>query len=376
MEIIVSSSRFIPVMLLAGLVLAPLAASAIDDGPSQPAALARLSLAQGDPLAMPLESSDRRVFPSLDGATTWLNSPPLTAAGLRGKVVLVEFWTYSCINWRREYPYVRAWAAKYKDRGLVVIGVHSPEFTFETDLDNVRRAAKDIGANYPIAVDSEHAIWRAFGNAYWPALYFIDAQGRVRHHHHGEGDYDQSERVIQQLLSEAGAIGVEHNLVSVAASGAEASADWEDVRSAENYVGYARTSNFASANAAPNKPRTYEAPARLLLNQWALAGDWTLQDEAAVLNKATGRIVYNFHARDLHLVMGPATRSKPVQFRISIDGKPPGAARGVDVDEQGRGMVSEHRMYQLIRQQRPITDRRFEIEFLDPGVEVFAFTFG
>ncbi len=307
-------------------------------------------------------------MPSLGGATGWLNSEPLTAAGLRGKVVLIDFWTYTCINWLRTLPYVRAWAEKYKDQGLVVIGVHTPEFAFEKNLDNVRRAAKDMKVDYPIAIDSDYAIWRAFKNQYWPALYFVDAQGRIRHHHFGEGEYEQSERVIQQLLAEAGSDGIGHELVSVDGRGVEAAADWGNLRSPENYVGYERTENFASpGGAALDKRRVYAAPAQLRLNQWALSGDWTMTKQAAVLNKANGRIAYRFHARDLHLVMGPAARGTSVRFRVLIDGQPPGAAHGIDVDEQGNGTVAEQRLYQLIRQPKPIADRQFEIEFLDAG---------
>ena len=316
-------------------------------------------------------------LPSLGGATGWLNSQPLTAAGLRGKVVLVEFWTYTCINWLRTLPYVRAWAEKYKDQGLVVIGVHSPEFEFEKNVDNVRRAAKDMRVDYPIAIDSDYAIWRAFKNQYWPALYFVDAQGHIRHHQFGEGEYEQSEMIIQQLLAEAGTGGIGHELVSVDARGAEAAADWGSLKSPENYVGYERTENFASPGGAVlDKRRVYAAPARLRLNHWALSGDWTVGKQATVLNKANGRIAYRFHARDLHLVMGPAARGTSVRFRVLIDGQPPGAAHGIDVDDQGNGTVTEQRLYQLIRQPKPIADRQFEIEFLDSGVEAFAFTFG
>ena len=314
---------------------------------------------------------------SLDSATAWLNSEPLTAASLRGKVVLVDVWTFTCINWLRTLPYVRAWAEKYKDQGLVVIGVHAPEFQVERDLDNVRRAARDLRVDYPIAVDNDFAIWRAFNNNYWPALYLVDAQGRVRHHQFGEGEYAQSERMIQQLLAEAGAGGISQELVSVAGRGVEAAADWDSLRSPENYVGYDRTENFASpGGAAPDQRRVYTAPARLSLNHWALAGDWTMGRQALVLNEANGRIAYRFHARDLHLVMGPAAGGAPVRFRVLVDGQPPGAAHGEDVDDQGIGTVTEPRLYQLIRQPQPIMDRQFEIEFLDPGVEALAFTFG
>ncbi len=316
-------------------------------------------------------------LPSLGSATEWLNSPPLTAAGLRGKVVLIDFWTYTCINWLRSLPYVRAWAEKYKDQGLVVIGVHAPEFAFEKNVDNVRRAAKDMRVDYPIAIDNDYAIWRAFKNQYWPALYFVDAQGHIRHHQFGEGEYAQSETIIQQLLAEAGSGGIGHELVSVDARGAEAAADWGSLQSPENYVGYARTENFASPGGAVlDKRRVYAAPARLRLNNWALSGDWTVAKQATVLNKANGRIAYRFHARDLHLVMGPAARGASVRFRVLIDGQPPGAAHGIDVDDQGNGTAAEQRLYQLIRQPKPIADRQFEIEFLDSGVAAFAFTFG
>jgi thiol-disulfide isomerase/thioredoxin len=316
-------------------------------------------------------------LPSLGSATEWLNSPPLTASGLRGKVVLVDVWTYTCINWLRTLPYVRAWAEKYKNQGLVVIGVHAPEFAFEKNIDNVRRAAKEMKVNYPIAIDNDFAIWRALKNEYWPALYFVDARGKIRHHQFGEGEYEQSERIIQQLLAEAGTGGIGHELVSVDARGAEAAADWGSLKSPENYVGYERTENFASPGGAVlDKRRVYAVPARLRLNQWALSGDWTVQKQATVLNKVNGRIAYRFHARDLHLVMGPAVPGTSVRFRVLIDGQPPGAAHGIDVDDQGNGRVTEQRLYQLIRQPKPIADRLFEIEFLDSGVEAFAFTFG
>jgi thiol-disulfide isomerase/thioredoxin len=314
---------------------------------------------------------------SLERATEWLNSPPLTPAALRGKVVLVDFWTYTCINWLRTLPYVRAWADKYRDQGLVVIGVHAPEFSFEKNVDNVRWAAKEMRVDYPIAVDSDHVIWRAFKNQYWPALYFIDAQGRARHHHFGEGAYEQSEMIIQRLLAEAGVGGVGDDLVSVDARGLEAAADWGSLKSPENYVGYERTQNFASPGGAVlDKPRMYQLPARLRLNDWALSGDWTVRKESAALNKANGTIAYRFHARDLHLVMGPAVPGTSVRFRVRIEGQPPGAAHGVDVDERGDGTITEQRLYQLIRQPKPIADRQFEIEFLGSDVEIFAFTFG
>jgi thiol-disulfide isomerase/thioredoxin len=314
---------------------------------------------------------------SLTRADEWLNSPPLTAQALRGKVVLIDFWTYTCINWLRTLPYVRAWADKYRDQGLVVIGVHAPEFGFEKDLNNVRRAVKDLMVDYPVAVDSEHVIWRAFRNQYWPALYFIDAQGRVRHHHFGEGSYEQSEMIIRELLAEAGASGIDGEPVSVNAKGFEAAADWSSLKSGENYLGHGRTENFASPGGAVlDKARMYEVPARLRLNEWALSGDWTVTNQAVMLNKPDGRIAYRFHARDLHLVMGPAAPGTSLRFRVLIDGQPPGSAHGVDVDAQGNGTVTEQRLYQLIRQPKPIADRQFEIEFLDPGAEAFSFTFG
>ena len=315
-------------------------------------------------------------LPSLGAANGWLNSPPLTAAGLRGKVVLIDVWTYTCINWLRSLPYVRAWAEKYKNHGLVVIGVHAPEFAFEKNIDNVRRAAQDMKINYPIAIDNTYAIWRALKNEYWPALYFVDARGKIRHHHFGEGKYEQSERIIQQLLSDAGNDGFDHKLVSADGRGAEAAADWANLKSPENYLGYERTENFASLGAVLDKRRVYAAPMRLRLNHWTLSGDWTMEKQATVSNQANVRIVYRFHARDLHLVMGPRARGTSVRFRVLIDGKPPGAAHGIDVDHQGNGAVTEQRLYQLIRQPKPIAGRQFEIEFLDAGVEIYAFTFG
>jgi thiol-disulfide isomerase/thioredoxin len=335
----------------------------------------KLLLAARHPAAvqLPIEGE----LPSFSGATAWLNSPPLAAAGLRGKIVLIDFWTYTCINWLRTLPYVRAWAEKYRDHGVVVIGVHTPEFSFEHDIENVRRAAQDMRVAYPIAIDNDYAIWDAFNNHYWPALYLVDAQGRIRSHQFGEGAYEQSEMMLQQLLADAGLGGIAHALVSVEAQGAEAAADWGDLRSPENYVGDERTENFASpGGAVVDKPRVYAAPARFSLNHWALAGEWTVEREAIVLNKANGRIAYRFHARDLHLVMGPAARGTSVRFRVLIDGQAPGAAHGIDVDDQGNGTVTQQRLYQLIRQPKPIADRQFEIEFLDSGVEAFVFTFG
>ena len=297
---------------------------------------------------------------SLETATAWLNSTPLTAAGLRGKVVLVSFWTYTCLNWLRSQPYLRAWADKYRDRGLVVIGVHSPEFGFEKDLGNVRRAARALRVSYPIAVDSEHAIWDAFENRYWPALYFVDAVGKLRQHRFGEGQYDRSEQTIQQLLAAAGHRDVGAELVSVTGSGREAAADWSSLRSPESYLGARRRDNAGEGK----------------LNGWTLSGDWAVGNEAIALHSAGGKIGYRFHARDLHLVMGPAAAGAPVRYRARLDGGVPGAAHGLDVDPDGTGRVTEPRLYQLIRQPQPIVDRTFEIEFLDPGVEAFVFTFG
>jgi thiol-disulfide isomerase/thioredoxin len=328
-----------------------------------------MSSAAGSPIGGELASLSR--------ANGWLNSEPLSAGELRGKVVLIDFWTYTCINWLRTVPYVRAWVEKYRDQGLVVIGVHTPEFPFEHDIDNVRRAVKAMNLPYPIAIDSDYGIWRGFNNHYWPALYFVDAQGRVRHQQFGEGEYERAEKFIQQLLAEAGASGIGHDLVAVEGRGFEAPADWANLKSEENYVGYERAEGFASPGGASlGQPRVYAVPARLEVNRWALAGDWTVEKGATVLNKPGGRIVYQFYARDLHLVMGPTTKGAPVRFRVRIDGKPPGAAHGLDVDEQGMGTVAEQRLYQLVRQRMPVAERQFEIEFLDPGVAAYAFTFG
>jgi len=326
----------------------------------------------------PFRSSSASDLASLGGATAWLNSPPLTAADLQGKVVLVDFWTYTCINWLRTVPYVRAWAARYKEAGLVVIGVHTPEFSFEENVDNVRKAAKERGVTYPIAIDNDRAIWSGFGNHYWPALYFIDASGRVRDHHFGEGNYEESEMRIRQLLAAAGrGAGIDRQSVPFEALGPEVGADWSNLKSPETYVGHQKAENFASpGGAAVNSRHLYAVPPRLRLNQWALSGEWTLQAEAAVLNTAGGRIGYRFHARDLHLIMGPAAHRGAVRFRVFIDGQPASAGHGSDVDDQGHGTVTEQRLYQLVRQSGPIADRQFEIEFLDSGVEAFAFTFG
>jgi hypothetical protein len=315
-------------------------------------------------------------FPSLGGATAWLNSPPLDAEGLRGKVVVVDFCTYTCINWLRTLPYVRAWANAYMDRGLVMIGVHTPEFSFEHDLENVRRALKEMEVTYGIAVDNDYAVWDAFSNNYWPALYFIDAEGRIRHKRFGEGDYERSETIIQQLLRDAGA-DVSDELAPVDPRGPEVAADWDNLESPEEYLGSRRAQNFdPSERPGWGEHRPDEGRRPLRRNHWTLMGNWTMTPEAAVLNEPNGRIAFRFHARDVHLVMGPSTRDVPVPFRVSIDGEPPGPSSGTDIDEGGSGSLVDQRMYQLVRQQSPIKDRTFEIEFLDRGAEAFAFTFG
>jgi thiol-disulfide isomerase/thioredoxin len=320
---------------------------------------------------------DEGELPSFDGATGWLNSPPLTPEGLRGKVVLVDFWTYTCINWLRQLPYVRAWAGKYSAHGLVVIGVHTPEFSFEHDSDNVRQAVRDMGITYPVATDNDYGVWLAFGNHYWPALYFADAEGRIRHHHFGEGEYGQSEMVIQQLLAEAGSTGAGTDPVSVEPGGLEVPADWASLRSPENYTGYERTEGFASPGGpVPGASHAYTVPARLGLNQWALSGEWTMEAEATTLNAAGGRIACRFQGRDLNLVMGPARPGTSLPFRVSIDGQPPGEAHGTDTGADGTGSLTQQRVHQLIRQPGPITERTLEITFADPGAQAYCFTFG
>ncbi len=328
---------------------------------------------QGTGLGLPIEGH----FPSLEGATGWLNSTPLTPAGLRGKVVAVEFCTYTCINWIRSLPYIRAWAETYEDKGLVVIGVHTPEFSFEKDVDNIRRALAEMRVGYPIAVDSENGIWNAFANHYWPALYLIDAEGRIRHHHFGEGDYDRSEVIIRTLLADAGADDIGDEFAPVDPIGPEVQADWDNLESAETYLGYSQAQNFASpGGVASDVRRQYERPEKLRGNHWALSGDWTIRRGAAALNEPNGRIAFRFHARDVNLVMGPPDREHPIDFRVTVDGEPPGEASGSDVGANGSGTLIEQRMYQLIRQPGPIVDRVFEIEFLGSGAEGFVFTFG
>jgi thiol-disulfide isomerase/thioredoxin len=318
----------------------------------------------------PLFRTEGRL-PGFEGATGWLNSSPLTTADLRGKVVLVDFWTYTCINWLRTLAYVRAWAEKYRGDGLVTVGVHTPEFPFERDVDNIREAAKEMNVEYPIAIDSDYGVWRAFNNMYWPAVYIADAEGRIRHHQFGEGGYEECERVIQQLL------GVSDGLVSVDPKGFEVQADWENLESPETYLGYEQGQNFASPGGARfDEPRTYEVPDSLRLNSWALGGDWTIKDGASVLDEAEGRLAFRFHARDVNLVMGPPSRAASVQFRVSVDGDPPGDAHGLDVDEQGNGTLTQQRLHQLVREPGSIADRTFEIMFLAPGAEAYCFTFG
>jgi cytochrome c biogenesis protein CcdA/thiol-disulfide isomerase/thioredoxin len=317
------------------------------------------------------------VLPDLSGATLWINSPPLTPASLRGKVVLVDFWTYSCINCLRTLPYIKAWNEKYKDSGLVIIGVHTPEFAFEKDEANVRKAVKDLSITYPVAMDNDYRIWRSFNNEYWPADYFVDATGRIRFHHFGEGAYDESEQWIRTLLQEANHAPPPGTATPIAASGAEAAPDSDDVRSPETYIGYARAQNFASPGGFnQDDPQLYRTPAKLDLNQWALAGKWKDENQVATSLDAGASISFRFHARDLHLVLGPGTDGKPVRFRVTLDGQAPGADHGMDTDADGYGVVTENRLYQLIRQHGSIHDRTLRIEFLTPGVRAYSFTFG
>lgn len=314
---------------------------------------------------------------SLSGATAWLNSPPLSREALRGKVVLVDFWTYSCINCLRTLPYVRAWEAKYRAAGLVVIGVHAPEFAFERDPENVAKAVRDLGVTYPVALDNNHAIWRGFNNSYWPAHYFIDARGRIRYHHFGEGNYAESEKVIQRLLAENGRAVGDMRTVTVRTKGASAAASWNDVRSAETYLGHLRAERFASPGGfVRDTGHEYVAPPRLPLNAWALAGRWLVGSEYATAQSTGARIVYRFHARDLHLVLGPSATGRRVRFRVTIDGKPPAGDHGTDTNDAGNGMIEGQRLYQLVRQKSAVRERTFAIEFLDPGAQAFAFTFG
>jgi thiol-disulfide isomerase/thioredoxin len=313
---------------------------------------------------------ERLRMPTLAGATGWLNSEPLGRAELRGRAVLVDFWTLTCINWLRTEPYIRAWSQAYRDDGLIVIGVHTPEFSFEHDLERVRQATKDTAIAYPVAADNDYAIWSAFDNHYWPALYFVDRDGIIRDQHFGEGRYEQSERVIQRLL------GVKRELVSVEGLGVEAEADWGNLRTPETYLGYKRSNGFASPNGAtPEERVAYELPERLRLNQWALAGEWTIGREKVVLNEADGSIAYRFHARDAHLVLSPGAR-EPISFRVLLDGEAPGPSHGVDVDEDGNGVLRDGRLYQLAREHGTVRERTLEITFLEPGAEAYVFTFG
>jgi thiol-disulfide isomerase/thioredoxin len=309
-------------------------------------------------------------MPAFAGATGWLNSEPLGLAELRGRVVLVNFWTLTCINWLRQEPYVRAWSQAYRDDGLTVIGAHTPEFSLEHEIDRVRQATEDRGIDYPVALDSDYAIWNAFDNHYWPALYFVDREGVIRDEHFGEGRYEQSERVIQRLL------GVEREPVNVEGLGVEAEADWDHLRTPETYLGYARSEHFASPDgAAFDERHAYELPERLSFNQWALAGEWTVGRENVVLEQAGGSIAYRFHARDAHLVLSPGAR-EPIPFRVLLDGEAPGLSHGVDLDEDGNGLLRDGRLYQLVREHDAVRERTLEITFLEPGVEAYVFTFG
>jgi cytochrome c biogenesis protein CcdA/thiol-disulfide isomerase/thioredoxin len=329
--------------------------------------------ARGAAGALPIEG----IMPPLDGATQWLNSGPLSREGLRGKVVLIDFWTYSCINCIRALPYVSAWAEKYREQGLVVIGIHSPEFAFERDVSNVGRQIRELGLSYPVAIDNDYALWRAFANQYWPAHYFIDAAGNIRHTHFGEGDYDGSERVIQQLLAEAGSVEVGTDLVAPNGEGAALASDAVNVLTPETYIGHARAEGFASPGGQVlGIEHDYAVPPQLEISEWGLAGRWTVGQEEATLTGASGKIVLRFQARDLHLVLGPGADGKPVRFRVRLDSAGPGADHGSDVDADGFGVVNEHRLYQLIRQKGSIRNRTFEIEFLKPGAVAYAFTFG
>ena len=327
----------------------------------------------GDTTELPVEGH----LASFEGATGWLNSPPLTPDGLRGRVVLVDFWTYTCINWLRTLPYRRAWAARYADAGLTVVGVHTPEFGFERDLDNIVPRSREFGVEYPVAIDSDYGVWRAFDNHFWPAAYIADGQGRIRFHHFGEGEYAMIEMVIQQLLIDNGAKGIDQDLVAVEPRGLEVAADWHTLRSPEMYTGYGQSTGFASDDAASfDRPHAYTAAARLPLNNWDLSGTWTVARHAALLNEPGGRVAFQFHARDLNLVMGPAARGASIPFRVFLDGHAAEGAYGTDVTADGRGTLDAQRTYQLIRQTGQIAERRFEIEFLEAGAEVYCFTFG
>lgn len=320
---------------------------------------------------------DEGRLPSFDRATGWLNSEPLTTEGLRGRVVLVDFWTYTCVNWLRTLPYLRAWDDKYRSAGLTIVGVHTPEFGFEADVRNVAARTKALAIRYPVAVDSDHGVWGDFANHYWPAVYLADANGRLRYHHFGEGEYAMTEMAIQQLLVEAGAQHLDTDLVMVEPEGLEVAADWRSLRSPETYLGYRQSSGFVSEDAAfYDRPHRYAGAARLLPNSWDLSGDWTVASHAAVLDAAGGRISFAFHARDVNLVMGPVRAGASVPFRVTIDGHAVGESGGTDVDVDGRGVVADQDTYQLVRQVGRVADRVVEIEFLEAGVEAYCFTFG
>jgi thiol-disulfide isomerase/thioredoxin len=322
-------------------------------------------------------AADEGPMPALDGAVGWLNSAPLKTSALRGKVVLLDVWTYSCINSLRQLPYLRSWAAKYKDAGLVVIGVHSPEFAFEKERANVERAVRDLGVSYPVAIDSNHGLWRALDNSYWPADYFVDAKGRIRRHHFGEGDYDEAERTIQDLLRENGAASLNRETPGIVGTGIEAPPDFANVRSPETYVGYERTEHFASRErTVPDAPHDYSVPPDLSMNAWGLSGKWTIGRESAMSVTTGGRIVFRFHSRDLHLVLGPSKNGQPVRYKVTLDGAAPGGDHGSDTAADGSGEVREPRLYQLVRQPERVKDRTFEIEFQGAGVQAYAFTFG
>jgi len=315
-------------------------------------------------------------LPGFEAAAGWLNSPPLTPDELRGKVVLVDFWTYTCINWLRTLAWVRAWAEKYENDGLVVIGVHTPEFPFERDEDNVREAVQEMAIRYPVALDPDFGVWNAFSNSYWPAIYIADADGRIRYHHYGEGDYDECEQVVQQLIRDAGR-EVGDELVSVTPEGFEVQADWANLKTPETYVGYQQGQNFASAaDLVIDDPWTYSVPEPLNPNEWALAGRWAVESRASVSQEPDAKIAFRFHARDVNLVMGPRPREASIPFRVTVDAEPPGDAHGFDVDEQGNGTVHQQRLYQLVREPGAIMDRTVELTFLEPGAEAYCFTFG
>jgi thiol-disulfide isomerase/thioredoxin len=328
-------------------------------------------------VAIASRTGDEGRMPELNGAVGWLNSAPLSSTALRGKVVLVNFWTFTCINSIRPLPYLRNWAAKYKDAGFVVIGAHTPEFSFEHEQKNIENSVRNLNVTFPVAIDSDYGIWNAFRNQAWPAQYLVDAKGRIRYHHFGEGDYAEIERMIHELLKENGASGVASDVSSVSGVGIEAAPDWADARSPETYLGYRQAENFASPEKLhKDSAQLFSAPAKLALNHWALSGSWNVNAESAVLQTAPGKIAFRFHSRDVHLVVAPGKDGKPVRFKVTLDGVAPGENHGGDAAADGAGEIREPRLYQLIRQKGPIVDRTFEIEFLDPGVHALDFTFG